>query len=202
MGFFGWLKPKPNLRDWVVRFRLVDKKLQRQRQKLVRDEKKARKEIERAMKNGDRDTAKLFATDLVRSRRMALGCQKLSGQVKGIMFKLEHADAMQTVAKDMAGLVMAMRGINQTLSLPELDQVMMAMEGEMEKFGIAMEGLDEGFDMIQTEVGDDEEVNAILDEVATGIVEGPAGIGALPAPAIGNPELQKELEKLKKGEKG
>ena len=197
--FGSWMRgsqSQASPRKWIVRLRMIERRMERQRQKLKMEEKKMLKEVEKAVKAGDMEAARLFAKDVAKSRKMALGCMKLTSRIKTMTFKLEQASAVQSIGKDMVGLVKALRSVNETMRIPELTNVMMAMEGEMEKLDMSAEAIDEGFELADFSEADDEETEKIIGEIAAG--EAAVADMGLPTPDIRSQELASELEKIKK----
>jgi uncharacterized protein YigA (DUF484 family) len=94
------------LQKWIINMRMVEKRLERQRRKMKKDEQKMMKEVKQAIENDDMQSAKLFAKDIARNRKMAHNLQRLRSQVKGIGYKLEQASAVKAIGGDLRGLVM------------------------------------------------------------------------------------------------
>ncbi len=183
-------------RKWIVRLRMVEKRMLRQRKKLQKEEKHMLKEVERAIEDGDMSTARLLAKDVAKNRHMAQGCQQMASRVKGIKFKLEQAAATQAIGKDLKGLVRTLHTMNSQLKIPQLEGVLQQMEIETERIDIATEAMDEGFEMMTSDVEEDEVVEKILGEISASKAA-KVDFG-LPSPDIRSQELQKELEKIKK----
>jgi len=199
--FGNWLKGggsgAQSTRKWIVRLRMVEKRMNRQRNKLIKEEKSMLKEVEKAIEQGDMTTARLMAKDVAKNRSMARGCQQMASRVKAIKFKLEQAAATQAIGKDLKGLVRTLHTMNTQLKIPQLEGVLQQMEIETERIDIATEALDEGFDMMTTGVEEDEMVDKIIGELSAS--KAAAADFGLPSPDIRSQELQKELEKIKKG---
>ncbi len=198
--FGNWLKggsDSQNTRKWIVRLRMVEKRMVRQRNKLVKEERKILKEVEQAIEQGDMSTARLLARDVAKNRAMARGCQQMASRVKAIKFKLEQAAATQAIGKDLKGLVRTLHTMNAQLKIPQLEGVLQQMEIETERIDIATEAMDEGFEMMTNTEEEDEVVEKILGELSASKAA-TADFG-LPSPDIRSQELQKELEKIKKG---
>jgi len=199
--FGNWLKGggrgNQSTRKWIVRLRMVEKRMNRQRNKLIKEEKSMLKEVEKAIEQGDMTTARLMAKDVAKNRSMARGCQQMASRVKAIKFKLEQAAATQAIGKDLKGLVRTLHTMNTQLKIPQLEGVLQQMEIETERIDIATEALDEGFDMMTTGVEEDEMVDKIIGELSAS--KAAAADFGLPSPDIRSQELQKELEKIKKG---
>ena len=198
--FGQWLKGggsgSQTTRKWIVRLRMVEKRMLRQRKKLQKEEKQMLKEVERAIEDGDMSTARLLAKDVAKNRHMAQACQQMASRVKGIKFKLEQAAATQAIGKDLKGLVKTLHTMNAQLKIPQLEGVLQQMEVETERIDIATEAMDEGFEMMTSDVEDDEVVEKILGEISASKAA-KVDFG-LPSPDIRSQELQKELEKIKK----
>jgi len=198
--FGQWLKGggsgSQTTRKWIVRLRMVEKRMLRQRRKLQKEEKQMLKEVERAIEDGDMSTARLLAKDVAKNRHMAQACQQMASRVKGIKFKLEQAAATQAIGKDLKGLVKTLHTMNAQLKIPQLEGVLQQMEVETERIDIATDAMDEGFEMMTSDVEDDEVVEKILGEISASKAA-KVDFG-LPSPDIRSQELQKELEKIKK----
>jgi hypothetical protein len=198
--FGQWLKGggsgSQTTRKWIVRLRMVEKRMLRQRKKLQKEEKQMLKEVERAIEDGDMSTARLLAKDVAKNRHMAQACQQMASRVKGIKFKLEQAAATQAIGKDLKGLVRTLHTMNAQLKIPQLEGVLQQMEVETERIDIATDAMDEGFEMMTSDVEEDEVVEKILGEISASKAA-KVDFG-LPSPDIRSQELQKELEKIKK----
>ncbi|MHA1948145.1 MAG: Snf7 family protein [Candidatus Hodarchaeales archaeon] len=198
--FGQWLKGggsgSQTTRKWIVRLRMVEKRMLRQRKKLQKEEKQMLKEVERAIEDGDMSTARLLAKDVAKNRHMAQACQQMASRVKGIKFKLEQAAATQAIGKDLKGLVKTLHTMNAQLKIPQLEGVLQQMEVETERIDIATDAMDEGFEIMTSDVEEDEVVEKILGEISASKAA-KVDFG-LPSPDIRSQELQKELEKIKK----
>ncbi len=183
-------------RKWIVRLRMIERRMGRQRQKLKSEEQKMMKEVEAAVTKGDMDEAKLYAKDVAKTRRMALSTQKVQSRVKAMTFKLEQAHAMESMSQDMVGLVRALRSVNASLRIPQLEHVIVDMEQEMTQLDMATEAIDEGLDLTDL---DSEETGVEVDKIIGEISAGKAATAAtsLPSADIRSQEIQKELQKLK-----
>ncbi len=197
--FGQWLKGgsgSGSTRKWIVRLRMVEKRMLRQRKKLQKEERSMLKEVEKAIEDGDMSTARLLAKDVAKNRNMARACQQMASRVKAIKFKLEQAAATQAIGKDLKGLVRTLHQMNAQLKIPQLEGVLQQMEIETERVDVATEAMDEGFEMMTSDVEEDELVEKILGEISASKAA-TADFG-LPSPDIRSQELQKELEKIKK----
>ncbi|MHA2363867.1 MAG: Snf7 family protein [Candidatus Hodarchaeales archaeon] len=160
---------KNNLQRWIINMRMVDKRLDRQRRKIQKDEKKMMREIKNALAQDDMDTARLFAKDIARSRKMAFNLQKLRSRVKTMTFKLEQASAIQSIGMDLRGLVKSLHMVNRSIAIPQMEQLLFAMENEMENLNLTTETMEEGLEGIG-DLGEGEETDSEADRILGEIV--------------------------------
>lgn len=192
---------KQNLNKWIINMRMVDKRLERQRKKIQHDELKMMKEVKDALAKDDMDTARLFAKDIARSRKMAYNLQKLRSKVKTMVFKLEQASAVQQIGSDLRGLVKSLYMVNRTLAIPQMENILFAMENEMENLNLTTETLDEGLDTaFESDETEDAEADKILEEMkATRVATTESSLAS--AGDTLSEDLEARLQRLK-GEKG
>lgn len=188
---------KQNLNKWIVNMRMVEKRLDRQRKKMLKDELKMKKEVKDALEKDDLDTARLFAKDMARSRKMAFNLQKLKSRVKTMTFKLEQASAIQQIGMDLRGLVKSLYQVNRRLNVGGMEQLLFTMENEMENLNLTTETLEEGLDSISfEEEGEDEEANKILEEIKASRVAETASSLASGSDTLSS-DIEERLKKLK-----
>lgn len=197
----GWLvggKSKTSKRDHILNLKVVSRRLERSKRKLENKQRQTEKKVRRAIQKGDMESARMYAKDVVRSKKWALGYQSLVSKIDGLMFKLERADAVQNIANEMKGVAGALREANMQLNLPEIDSVVndmnSALEGIEDKSDIMEDSVDSLFDLDT----DGEEVDNLLQEYGADI--GVSVSSELPTPSSSTSELEKEIESLRKEE--
>ena len=131
------------LQKWIINMRMVEKRLERQRRKMKKDEQKMMREVKQSIENDDMEAAKLFAKDIARNRKMSNNLQRLRSQVKGIGYKLEQASAVQSIGGDLRGLVKSLGQINRRMAIPQMENILFAMENEIETLNMTCLGGDE-----------------------------------------------------------
>ncbi len=196
--FVNWLMGGRSTRDWIIRLRLIERRIERQRMKLKKDENKMMKEVRRAVEQGDMEAAKVFAQDVVRSRRFALGCARLNSRLKGIIAKMEHTDAVQSIVKDMKGLAISLRHLNRSLRVPQLGRYVEQLEEGLTGIEVSTETIDEELEGALSSDIDEEEVTRILGEA--GAVVSVTTEHGLPTPSAKEKEIKEELKRLREEE--
>ncbi|MHA2357476.1 MAG: Snf7 family protein [Candidatus Heimdallarchaeaceae archaeon] len=196
----GWLLgTKKSARDHIVNLRLTVRRLERAQRKLGRDESKMQLKMKQTIQRGDLESARLFATDIVRNRRWELGYQKLISRINGLIFKLERADTAASMAEEMHGVANALRAANAQLQIPDLDRVIQDMESSIDGIEESTGTIEDGIDDLLVTDTDPVEVDRLIEQTAAELgVSTQAGL-----PTVGvveTDDLEAEIQKLRKKE--
>lgn len=196
----GWLLgTSKSSRDHIVNLRLTVRRLERAQRKLDRDESKMQLKMKQSIQRGDIEGARLFATDIVRSRKWELGYQKLVSRINGLIFKLERADSAASMAEEMHGVADALRSANAQLQIPDLDRVIQDMEASIDGIEESTGTLEDGIDDLLVSDTDPVEVDRLIEQTAVELgVSTQAGL-----PTVGvveTDDLEAEIQKLRKKE--
>jgi len=196
----GWLLgTSKSSRDHIVNLRLTVRRLERAQRKLERDESKMQLKMKQSIQRGDIEGARLFATDIVRSRKWELGYQKLVSRINGLIFKLERADSAASMAEEMHGVADALRSANAQLQIPDLDRVIQDMEASIDGIEESTGTLEDGIDDLLVSDTDPVEVDRLIEQIAVELgVSTQAGL-----PTVGvveTDDLEAEIQKLRKKE--
>ncbi|MHA1114912.1 MAG: SNF7 family protein [Candidatus Heimdallarchaeum aukensis] len=199
-NFMRWLLgTQKSSRDHIVNLKLTIRRLERAQRKLERDESRIQLKMRTAIQRGDLEGARLYATDIVRSRKWVLGYQRLVSRINGLIFKLERADSAANLAAEMHSIAGALRQANAQLNVPDLDHVIQDMERSIDGIEDSTETIEDGIDDLLIADTDPAEVDRLIDQTATemGVSVG----GELPSvSAVATDDLEEEIQKLRKKE--
>lgn len=198
----GWLvggsKGQRGNRDHILNLKVVGRRLTRSKRKLENQEKQTERKIKEAMRKGDMEAARMYAKDKVRSRKWARGYQSLVSKIDGLLFKLERADAMQSIAGEMRGVTNALMAANASLNLPEIDNLVGDMQYALDGIEDTSDVMEDSMDQIFEADTDEIEVDKLLQEYGTEI--GLSAEEGLPMPSSQSSELEAEIAELRKEE--
>jgi len=193
--FMSWLGGGKSLQDLVINLKLTDRRLERQKKKLKNKERKMLREARGEIQQGNLENARTYATDAARYRRWAMGYSQLQSKINGLQFKMERAQAVGDLSKDLKWVIRSLRTINAQIKAPELGQTINELEGALGEADISSEVMEDGLEGTMAADVEDTEVDKIMVELgAERSVHAETG---LPSPDIRSKELQKEIEKLK-----
>jgi charged multivesicular body protein 1 len=139
MGILDLLNPKKRaenrLLDQIFNLKFTAKSLNRSAMKCQKDESNLKSKCKTAIKNGNLEGAKIYATDAIRKKHEQLNLLQLASRLDGVVARLETQakmnlvnDAMQTVVKEL----------DASLKLNDIEKATETME----KFERQFESLD------------------------------------------------------------
>ena len=144
--------------------------LERERGKLVNQEKKIMMEMKKMAKQDQMDSVRIMAKDLVRTRKYAQKMYRMKTQIQGVALRIQTMQSTNQMAKAMAGVTKAMQGMNQKMNIPAMQAVMREFEKQNEMMGMKEEMMSDAIDDVMDEDGEEEgetemEINKVMDEV-------------------------------------
>ncbi|MHA2092308.1 MAG: Snf7 family protein [Candidatus Kariarchaeaceae archaeon] len=197
----GWLvggKSSRSNRDHMLNLKIVSRRLTKSQRKLENQEKKTERNIRSAIQKGDMQAARMYAQDTVRSRKWARGYQSLISKIDGLIFKLERANAVQDIAKEMRGVSQSLSAANNALNLPEIDTLVGDMQHALDGIEDTSEIMEDSMDRLFESDAEEVEIDTLLQEYGAEV--GITASAGLPVPTTKSSELEKEIESLRKEE--
>ncbi|KAK4528219.1 hypothetical protein GAYE_SCF53G6154 [Galdieria yellowstonensis] len=208
--FLFGVSPQERVRRYKRGIDRAIREMDRERTKLEQQERKVKSEIRKLAKEGQMQSVKTLAKDLVRTRSNISKFYSMRTQMQSVSMQLTAMRSNEVMAKAMAGVVKAMRQMNRQMNLPEMQKILMEFEKQNEIMGMKQEIMD---DTIDDTMGADEEeaeteqvVNQVLDELG---LETEGKLGYVPRGSVQNGEknrqeaeeqddLESRLENLRK----
>merc|ERR1711991_48460 len=146
MGLFGKkLTPKEQVREWKRGMRRQQRQIQRQITGIMREQKKAEREMRQAAKNGDTTSAKILAREYVRANKAITRLHTSKAQMNSVIMSMEANLAMAKVTGCLQASTEVMASMNSLVRVREISGVMQAMSEEMMKAGLIEEMMDDNF---------------------------------------------------------
>lgn len=143
--------------------------MDREREKLERQEKKLIADIKKSAKANQMGACKVMAKDLVRTRRNVQKFYQMKTQLQAVGLRIQTLRSSQQMAEAMKGATKAMGSMNRQMNLPKIQQIMMEFEKESEMMDMKDEmmgdAIDDAFEEDEDEEESDEIVNKVLDEI-------------------------------------
>ncbi|VDK54698.1 unnamed protein product [Anisakis simplex] len=157
------------------------RELDRERSRMEMQEKKIIADIKKMAKMGQMESVKVMAKDLVRTRHYVKKFIMMKANIQAVSLKVQTLKSQDAMAQAMKGVTTAMKSMNKQLNLPQIQKIMMEFEKQSEIMDMKEEMMGEAIDDAMTEETDEEEseaiVNQVLDELGIQMNE---ELGALP----------------------
>jgi charged multivesicular body protein 3 len=184
MGLFGKSPsrdPKEQVTEWCRKIRKESSQLDRQIVAIKREEEKVKRSIKEAAKKGDKDVCKIYAKELVRSKKAINKIYTSKAHLNSIQLHMKEQLALLKTVGSLQKSTQVMNAVQALYKVPEVAGIMRELSKEMMKAGILEEMVEdtfEGFeDQEELEAEAEDEINNILWEVTAG------QIGKAPAAA-------------------
>ncbi|XP_053308404.1 charged multivesicular body protein 2a-like [Spea bombifrons] len=139
--------------------------LDKERQKLEQQEKKTIVDIKEMAKQGQMDTVKVMAKDLVRTRRYVKKFITMRAKIQAVSSKIQTLKSNDSMAQEMKGVTKAMATMNRQLQLPQIQNIMTEFEKQAEIVDMKEEMMNDAIDDAMGDEGDEEESDAVVSQV-------------------------------------
>jgi len=212
MGLFGKsapVDPKVQVTEWRRKIRREATALDRQVNGIRREEEKIKRSLKEAAKRGDKDVCKVYAKELVRSKKAVSKIFASKAHLNSIQMHMQEQLAILKTTGSLQKSAQVMQAVQALIKVPEVSHIMREFSKEMMKAGIMEEMMNDTFESLEDqeelEEAADEEIDNILWEVTAGqLGKAPAaGKDALPTPgpavdttAVSDDEDEAELERM------
>ncbi|RUS71765.1 hypothetical protein EGW08_020469 [Elysia chlorotica] len=165
----GWFSKKPTVQeqlranDRVLRKQTRD--IDRDRNALEREEKKIEMEIKKAAKQGNKQAATILAKQLVALRKQKTKSYAMNSKISSIgnQQKLMHSN--MKMASAMGTTTKTMTQMNKVMDPQKTAAMMREFQKESAKMDMTEEMIDDTLEDVLAESGDEEEQDAIVNQV-------------------------------------
>jgi charged multivesicular body protein 2A len=175
--------------------------LERERNKLVAQEKKIVVEMKKMAKQDQMDAVRIMARDLIRTRKYQQKMYRMKTQIQGVSLRIQTMQSTNQMAQAMAGVTKAMKGMNAKMNIPAMQQIMREFERQNEMMGMKEEMMNDAVDDVMDEDGEEEadtevEISKVMDEVGLDFKQkvGLKDAALPPQPSKAEEDEDKELD--------
>mmetsp|Transcript_1178 Transcript_1178/g.3790 ORF Transcript_1178/g.3790 Transcript_1178/m.3790 type:complete len:224 (-) Transcript_1178:99-770(-) len=163
---FGMGKPPAErIKEYNRQIKKSVREIDRERTALERQEKKLLVDIKKAAKDGQMDSAKIMAKDLVRTRGYIKKMFKMKAHMEAVSLRLQTMSSSAQMAQCMKGVTKVMGKMNAKMSSASIQKIMMEFEKQNEMMGMKEEMMGDAMDDAFADEEDSEEEDSILGSV-------------------------------------
>lgn len=163
------LSPQERLRKNQRALEKTQRELAREITKLQNQEKKLVSDIKKSAKQGQISSAKIQAKDLVRTKGYITKFNSMKAQLQAISLRIQSVRSNQQMAVSMKDAARLLSGMNKSMNLPQLSRISQEFAKENDLMDQKQEFMDETIDdamaMDDDELGEEEQVDEILNKV-------------------------------------
>merc|ERR1712188_211380 len=177
------------LLDQIFNLKFTSKQLSRGENKCVNDEKSEKLKVKKAIGKGNIEGARIYAQNAIRKHTEQLNYLKLASRLDAVVSKLETQSKMNTVNKNMAGIVKSLDRALKTNNLEQVSSTMDKFEQQFESLDVQSECVQEAMGNQQAMSTPEDDVNTLMMQVAdehgleTGMLMPSAGQGQMEQPS-------------------
>ncbi|CAJ0592522.1 unnamed protein product [Cylicocyclus nassatus] len=164
-GWFSKPDPKAQARENTKNIRRANRELETDRRALERREKELEAEIKKLAKQGQKDACAVLAKQLVQLRHQKTKSVAMSSKLTGIGAQNHNLQSMNKMAVVMGTTVNTMKTMEKQMPTEQLAKNMREFQMAQERLGITDDMMNDALDNILDEPGDEEEQNAIVNQV-------------------------------------
>ena len=117
-----------NIQNEIFNMKFTSKQLQKRYQKYEKQSKKRRQEVKKAIEDGNVDIAKQYAQMAITDHKTGIKMLGLSSKLDAVAAKLESAQRMKQVSKQMASTVKGMEYAMKAMDVDKLTNTMSQFE--------------------------------------------------------------------------
>ncbi|XP_065206952.1 charged multivesicular body protein 2a-like [Planococcus citri] len=139
--------------------------LDREKAHMGVQEKKLIQEIKKMAKDGQMDSVRILAKDLVRTRRYQKKFTLMKANIQGVSLKIQTLRSQNAMAGAMRGVTRAMQNMNRQMNLPQIQRILQEFEKQSDVMDMKEEIMNDAIDEAMGDEGDEEESDQIVSQV-------------------------------------
>jgi len=139
--------------------------LDRERMRMEQQEKKIIADIKKMAKEGQMDSVKIMAKDLVRTRRYVKKFMLMRANIQAVSMKVQTLRSQNAMAEAMKGVTKAMQNMNRQLKLPQIQKILQEFEKQSEIMDMKEDMMNDAMDDALGDDDEEEESDAVVSQI-------------------------------------
>ncbi len=158
---WSWGRKKPDIAEVQSQLRILVKQLERQRNKLEKEERDTKARAIRARKAGQNEAYRTYATEMIRFRRYVLSIDKSRLQMLKILAHLTRAQTTAKAAKAMEDVAKILEMLGGSMDASKVIENADEIARKVQEFEIETSIADDAFDSAMPEISSDDVAEAM-----------------------------------------
>ncbi|KAJ2159956.1 hypothetical protein GGF46_002620 [Coemansia sp. RSA 552] len=172
--------------------------INRQAKRCEKDEKAERTKLKKAIKSGNNETARLYASNAIRKRKEHVKLLELASRIEAAGSRAETVARMNGVTRLMGGVVGEIdKAMNKGMNLEKMTEIMDKFERQSDNLDVHTSYMEESINGTTAQSTPQKDVDALVQEVADEAgLELNQELGVVTAPQEPLPEEERLSEQL------
>lgn len=135
--------------------------------KCEKDEAAERLKVKKYMEKGDAETARIYAQNAIRMKSTGLGYLRLSSRLDAVASRVESAQKMKQVTKQMGAVANGMDKVLASMDVNKITAVMDKFEASFEDMDVRSQYVEGALNSATATSQSEDAVESLLEQVAT-----------------------------------
>ncbi len=193
---FSWGRRKPNIGEVTSQLRILSKQLERQRNKLEKEERGTKSRAIKARKSGNIEAYKVYATEMIRFRRFALSVDRSRLQILKILAHVTRAQSTAQASKALEQVATILGLLGDATDASKVVDNADEISRRLEEFEIESGITGEAFDSTGDAHVTSEDIAAAMHEID--VEAGMAETSVASAPVSESDKLEEAIKNLER----
>ena len=127
---------KQSMEDTLFELRMASKTMERESKKCEKKEKENIAKVKKAIQQGNREGAQIYAQNAIREKNQALNHLRMASRIDAVASRVQSAVQMNSLTKNMKGVTVGMDKTISNMNVDELAKVMDKFEKQFEDLDV------------------------------------------------------------------
>jgi charged multivesicular body protein 1 len=155
-----------SLTDTIIQLKMTQKQLARLSKKAEADAAKEKSKVKKYLEKNDKEAARIYAENAIRKKNEGLSYLRMAGRVDAVISRLQTAESMKMITKQMGGVVRGMDAAMQSMNLEQMAQIMDKFESTFTELDVRAGVLESGMQSGVSSTMPEHQIDSLLTEVA------------------------------------
>ncbi|KAF0308991.1 Charged multivesicular body protein 1a [Amphibalanus amphitrite] len=152
--------------ETMFQLRFCAKQMERLSKRAEKDQKKEQAKVKRALQKGSVEGARIYAENAIRKKNESLNYLRMASKVDAVASRTQSAMAMQSVTKNMDGVVKALDKALNSMDLEKVSSVMDKFEKQFEDLDVRSSVLEDAMGSTTATSTPQDQVESLIQQVA------------------------------------
>jgi charged multivesicular body protein 1 len=155
-----------SLTDTIIQLKMTQKQLSRLATKAEKDALKEKGKVKKYLEKNDKEAARIYAENAIRKKNEGISYLRMAGRVDAVISRLQTAESMKMITKQMGGVVKGMDAAMQSMNLEQMGLIMDKFESTFTELDVRAGVLENGMQSGVSSTMPEHQIDSLLTEVA------------------------------------